>query len=85
MFHNEVVVVEGDDSITTRLLNLDGTVYFSNNHVMTEHDSDSMSMVEFGRENNGLIDDDNGMTFLDAMDQNPSFDRNGYVCCPRIL
>jgi hypothetical protein len=79
-FNSEVVVLEGDNTITTRQMNLDGSVYYSSNHVTTDYEDDSVSIVELDHSNNTPVDDDNGMTFLDAMEQNPNFDHNGYDC-----
>lgn len=81
-FSNEVVVVEGDDTITIRQMNMDGTVYHSSDHITAEYNDDSISIVELDQQsNNTLIDDDNGMTFLDAMEENTNFDHNEYVGC----
>ncbi len=76
-FNREVVVLEGDNTITIRQMNMDGTVYHSNDHVTTEYyNDDSMSIVEVDPSN---VDNDNVMSFLDAMEDNENFDNNRYV------
>ena len=77
VFNREVVVLEGDNTITLRQMNMDGTVYHSSNHVTTEYyNDDSISMVDVDSSN---IDSDNGMSFLDAMEDNETLDHNRYV------
>lgn len=63
-FHDVVEVLESDNRITTRFMNPDGGIYHSEEVV---YDDDSNS---FHLGNN----DDNEMTFLDALEDDLGFD-----------